>query len=95
MNTYPTKYSRSACVEFVRTSSIVSAIRSEAGEDQTRLSQKRKESLLERKIDEMIICRAVERVVGGHLEGFDHKTVRNNHFVIQKDVGEIHIKNVR
>ena len=24
-----------------------------------------------------IIFRAVERVVGGHLEGFDHKTVRN------------------
>ena len=23
-----------------------------------------------------IILRAVERVVGGHLEGFDHKTVR-------------------
>ena len=24
-----------------------------------------------------IIFRSVERVVGGHLEGFDHKTVRN------------------
>ena len=84
MNTYPTKYSRSACVEFVRTSSIVSAIRSEAGEDQTRLSQIRKKSLQERRIDELIICRAVERVVGGHLEGFDHKTVRNNQFVFKR-----------
>ena len=25
---------------------------------------------------DLIIFRAVERVVGGHLEGFDHKTVR-------------------
>ena len=74
-------------MEFVRTSSIVCAIRSEAGEDQTRLSQIRKKSLKslqERRIDELTICRAVERVVGGHLEGFDHKTVRNNQFVFKR-----------
>ena len=76
------KYSRSACVEFVRTSSIVCAIRSEAGEAQNRPNKKK--SLQERRIDELIICRAVERVVGGHLEGFDHKTVRNNQFVFKR-----------
>ena len=43
-----------------------------------------KKSLQERTIDELTICRAVERVVGGHLEGFDHKTVRNNQFAFKR-----------
>ena len=44
----------------------------------------KKKSLQAIKIDELIICRAVERVVGGHLEGFDHKTVRDNQFVFKR-----------
>ena len=70
------------CLRGVRQNQFDSLCNPERGwwvTDQTFANKKK--SLQERRIDELIICRAVERVVGGHLEGFDHKTVRNNQFV--------------